>query len=88
MTNWNFGLMGLLIFNYSSYRSRRDIVTAESVVYDIDLGQEILISNTPLSKEIYVETGTKVDPIKEQKNHPLLAGRENNAGMVILLSKF
>ena len=48
-----------------SYMVRRDTaVESSSLVYDVDLGQEILISSTPLSKEIYVETGTKVDSIK------------------------
>ena len=61
--------------------ARRD---TESLVYDIDLGQEILISSTPLSKEIYVETGTKVDSIRageETGVDSVLAGRDSQAGM-------
>ena len=50
-------------------------------VFDIDLGQEILISSTPLSKEIYVETGTKVDSIKAgDETDSVLAGRDSQAG--------
>ena len=30
-----------------------------SLVFDPNLGQQVLLSNTPLSREIYVETGTK-----------------------------
>jgi len=66
-------------------RQKRDVmIPTNKVVYDIDLGQEILINNTPLSKEIYVETGTKVDSIKEpsSRNH-LLGGRENNAVFIL-----
>ena len=63
---------------------RRDTtaVTSSSLVYDIDLGQEILISNTPLSKEIYVETGTKVDSIQESGSKKF-AGRDSKAGTVV-----
>ena len=38
---------------------------ANRLVYDDHLGQEVLYSDTPLSKEIYVESGTKVDSYKE-----------------------
>lgn len=66
-----------------SYMVRRDTaVESSSLVYDVDLGQEILISSTPLSKEIYVETGTKVDSIKADEGgvEGVLAGRDNTAG--------
>merc|ERR1719270_1598819 len=64
--------------------SRRDTtaVTSSSLVYDIDLGQEILISNTPLSKEIYVETGTKVDSIQESGSNKF-AGRDSKAVFIL-----
>ena len=53
-------------------------------VFDIDLGQEILISSTPLSKEIYVETGTKVDSIKAgDERESVLAGRDSQAGKTV-----
>ena len=65
-------------------RRRRDapgsaLITSRSLVYDPNLGQEVLISNTPLSKEIYVETGTKVDPLKEA-GIGYLGGRDSKAG--------
>jgi len=64
--------------------SRRDTtaVTTNSLIYDIDLGQEILISNTPLSKEIYVETGTKVDSIQEPGSNKI-AGRDSKAVFIL-----
>jgi len=40
---------------------------ANRLVYDDHLGQEVLYSDTPLSKEIYVESGTKVDSYKEPR---------------------
>ena len=55
-------------------------ITKNSLVYDIDLGQEILISNTPLSREIFVEAGTKVDAIRNAAGDPLLAGRDSGSG--------
>ena len=65
-------------------RRRRDapspgLITSRSLVYDQNLGQEVLLSNTPLSAEIYVETGTKVDPLKEA-GVGLLGGRDSKAG--------
>ena len=55
-------------------------VTKNSLIYDVDLGQEILISNTPLSKEIFVETGTKVDSIRDTAGNSVLAGRDSSSG--------
>ena len=55
-------------------------VTKNSLVYDVDLGQEILISNTPLSREIFVEAGTKVDAIRDSAGNPVLAGRDSGSG--------
>lgn len=69
-----------------SYMVRRDTaVESSSLVYDVDLGQEILISSTPLSKEIYVETGTKVDSIKADEGgvEGVLAGRDNTAVFIL-----
>jgi len=40
---------------------------ASRLVYDDYLGQEVLVSNTPLSKEIYVESGTKVDNFRDPR---------------------
>ena len=65
-------------------RRRRDapssaLITSRSLVYDQNLGQEVLLSNTPLSAEIYVETGTKVDPLKEA-GVGYLGGRDSKAG--------
>ena len=64
-------------------RRKRDSPTSamntRSLVYDQNIGQEVLISNTPLSKEIYVETGTKVDPLKEA-GIGYLGGRDSKAG--------
>jgi len=37
------------------------------LVYDKNLGQEVLYSDTPLSKEIYVESGTKVDSYRDPR---------------------
>ena len=55
-------------------------ITKNSLVYDVDLGQEILISNTPLSREIFVEAGTKVDAIRNAAGDPILAGRDSGSG--------
>ena len=55
-------------------------ITKNSLVYDVDLGQEILISNTPLSREIFVEAGTKVDAIRDAGVDPILAGRDSGSG--------
>ena len=55
-------------------------VTKNSLIYDVDLGQEFLISNTPLSKEIFVETGTKVDSIRDTAGNSVLAGRDSGSG--------
>ena len=55
-------------------------VTKNSLVYDVDLGQEILISNTPLSREIFVEAGTKVDAIRDAEGNSVLAGRDSSSG--------
>merc|ERR1712029_115803 len=64
-------------------RQKRDVmIPTNKVVYDIDLGQEILISNTPLSKEIYVETGTKVDSIQESGSNKF-AGRDSKAVFIL-----
>ena len=70
-------------------RRRREAEPAESRVmrrdtearlqYSAELGQEVLVSSTPLSKEIFVETGTKVDTLQEGGG-PLLAGRDSSAG--------
>ena len=57
-------------------------VTKNSLVYDVDLGQEILISNTPLSREIFVEAGTKVDAIRDAEGNPVLAGRDSSSGEI------
>ena len=57
-------------------------VTKNSLVYDVDLGQEILISNTPLSREIFVEAGTKVDAIRDAEGNPVLAGRDSGSGEI------
>ena len=40
---------------------------ASRLVYDDNLGQEVLYSDTPLSKEIYVESGTKVDSFRDPR---------------------
>ena len=56
---------------------RRD--TEARLQYSAELGQEVLVSSTPLSKEIFVETGTKVDTLQEGGG-PLLAGRDSSAG--------
>ena len=40
---------------------------ASRLVYDPNLGQEVLYSDTPLSKEIYVESGTKVDSFRDPR---------------------
>merc|ERR1719474_1965197 len=40
---------------------------ASRLVYDDYLGQEVLYSDTPLSKEIYVESGTKVDSFRDPR---------------------
>jgi hypothetical protein len=40
---------------------------ASRLVYDDYLGQEVLLSDTPLSKEIYVESGTKVDRFRDPR---------------------
>ena len=67
-------------------RRKRDtpssgLITSRSLVYDQNIGQEVLISNTPLSKEIYVETGTKVDTLKEAASGAgYLGGRDSKAG--------
>ena len=66
-------------------RRKRDsptsaLITSRSLVYDQNIGQEVLISNTPLSKEIYVETGTKVDTLKESGGIGYLGGRDSKAG--------
>ena len=55
-------------------------ITKNSLVYDVDLGQEILISNTPLSREIFVEAGTKVDAIRDAAVDSILAGRDSGSG--------
>jgi len=52
---------------------------ASRLVYDDYLGQEVLYSDTPLSKEIYVESGTKVDSFRD----PRLKA-ENNGGSYFL----
>ena len=61
-------------------------VTKNSLVYDVDLGQEILISNTPLSREIFVEAGTKVDAIRDAAGNPVLAGRDSSSGEIYFVS--
>lgn len=40
---------------------------ASRLVYDDYLGQEVLYSDTPLSKEIYVESGTTVDRFRDPR---------------------
>ena len=40
---------------------------ASRFVYDENLGQEVLYSDTPLSKEIYVESGTRVDSLRDPR---------------------
>jgi len=40
---------------------------ASRLVYDTNLGQEVLFSDTPLTKEIYVESGTKVDRFRDPR---------------------
>ena len=82
-------------------RRRREAEPAESRVmrrdtearlqYSAELGQEVLVSSTPLSKEIFVETGTKVDTLQEGGG-PLLAGRDSSAGegdnnIIIIITK-
>ena len=57
--------------------SRRD--TEARLQYSAELGQEVLVSSTPLSKEIFVETGTKVDTLQEGGG-PLLFSRDSSAG--------
>ena len=77
------------ILSYGKRRKREAVyqkrdavipVTKNSLVYDVDLGQEILISNTPLSREIFVEAGTKVDAIRDAAGNPVLAGRDSSSG--------
>ena len=68
---------------------RREAETSESRVwrrdtearlqYSAELGQEVLVSSTPLSKEIFVEMGTKVDTMQEGGG-PLLFSRDSSAG--------
>ena len=57
--------------------SRRD--TEARLQYSAELGQEVLVSSTPLSKEIFVEMGTKVDTMQEGGG-PLLFSRDSSAG--------
>ena len=77
------------ILSYGKRRKREAVIqkrdavipiTKNSLVYDVDLGQEILISNTPLSREIFVEAGTKVDAIRDAGGDPILAGRDSGSG--------
>ena len=38
---------------------------AERLVYDPDLGQEVIVYDTPLRKQIRVDPGTKVDEFRD-----------------------
>jgi hypothetical protein len=55
---------------------------AEKFVFDPVLGQEVIVQNTPLRKQIRVETGTKVDEFKEPTVHK--AG--NGSTLTIIIS--
>lgn len=50
---------------------------AERLVYDHDLGQEVIFFDTPLRKQIRVETGTKVDEVAGEQ--PLLNSGVNGS---------
>lgn len=80
------------ILSYGKRRKREAVVqkrdavipiTKNSLVYDVDLGQEILISNTPLSREIFVEAGTKVDAIRDAAVDSILAGRDSGSVFIL-----